>query len=95
MQKMIVIIIRCWHSDMMGQSRLQAQTRYSDHSYLPISINNINVFIHLAPIRLPLNNGVQFTCNRVSVPFLQDKREALLDSVLGYLERDIREISIN
>jgi hypothetical protein len=35
-----------------------------------------------------LNNGIQFHCNRVSVPFLQDKREALVDS---YLECDIRE----
>jgi hypothetical protein len=38
-----------------------------------------------------LNNGVQFHRNRVSVLFLQDKREALVDSVLCYLECDIRE----
>jgi hypothetical protein len=34
-----------------------------------------------------LNNGVQFHYNRVSVPFLQDKREALVDAFLCYLER--------
>jgi hypothetical protein len=38
-----------------------------------------------------LNKGVQFHCNRVSVPFLQDKQEALVDYFLCYLERDIRE----
>jgi hypothetical protein len=35
-----------------------------------------------------LNNGVQFHYNRVSVPFLQDNREALIDSFLCYLERE-------
>jgi hypothetical protein len=38
-----------------------------------------------------LNDGIQFYCDRVSVPFLKDKREALVDSFLCYLECDIRE----
>jgi hypothetical protein len=57
-----------------------------------VANNHKNVFKKGRNFTFRLNNGVQFHCNRVSVPFLQEKREALVDSFLGYIEGDIREL---